>query len=87
MLRLLKNRKTSNMDAVRVLMLSRKERDIEDELRNVCIKVARIQNEAIGADIKVHVRHLLANDSRLSKWAPAIKKEIEVALVEGAHGM
>ena len=79
--------RAQNYGSVSLLVLSRRERDIEDELKTFFTKIACIQGEAIDADIKTHVRYLLANDSRLTKWAPEIKLEIESALVQGAHGM
>jgi len=87
MLRLINEIKLRDLYTVRVLILSRKERDIEDALQNVVTEAVCIQDEAIDADIRIHVHHLLDNDSRLSKWAPVVKKEIEESLLQGAHGM
>ena len=41
----------------------------------------------VDSDIRLHVRRLLADDSRLRKWPPKVKEEIEISLVRGARGM
>ena len=87
MLNLLKRIRAEELYHVNVLILSRKELDIEDGLKHVHTKTLCIQNAAVDNDIQVHVRRLLADDSRLRKWSPAIKNEIESSLIQGAHGM
>ena len=87
MLKLLKRIRAEELYHVNILILSRKELDIEDGLNHVHTKTLCIQNAAVDKDIRVHVRRLLADDSRLRKWSPAIKSEIETSLIIGAHGM
>ncbi len=87
MLKLLKRIRAEELHHVNILILSRKERDIEDALEHVHTKSLCIQNAAVDNDIRVHVRRLLADDSRLRKWSPTIKIEIESSLILGAHGM
>ena len=79
--------KNEKMAHVNVLILSRQARDIADGLRNIMTNSVCIQNKAVDADIRVHIRRLLADDSRLRKWSPMVKKEIEASLIHGARGM
>ncbi|KAI9706362.1 MAG: hypothetical protein M1836_003367 [Candelina mexicana] len=58
-----------------LLMTSRKEQQLEE-----------ILNE-LATYINLHVRNCLNVDRRLKKWPDSIRKEIEVALTEGAQGM
>ena len=87
MLKLLKRIRAEKLYHVNILILSRKELDIEEGLKHVHTKTLCIQNAAVDNDIRVHVRRLLADDPRLRKWSPAIKIEIETSLIIGAHGM
>ena len=87
MLKLLKRIRAEELCHVNILILSRKELDIEEGLKHVHTKTLCIQNAAVDNDIRVHVRRLLADDSRLRKWSPTIKIEIETSLIVGAHGM
>lgn len=84
---LIKRMKESSVPSTNVLILSRQERDIEDGLQPVICHKVGIQNKTVDADIRVHVRRLLASDSRLKERSPSIKAEIETSLVNGAHGM
>lgn len=86
-LSLLKRIKTEKLKHVNILILSRQVRDIEDGLHGIVTNIVCIQNKAVDADIKVHVARLLADDSRLRKWPPMVKEEIETSLVVGARGM
>jgi Cdc6-like AAA superfamily ATPase len=74
-----------------VLVTSRRERDIENSLETFIDQQNTIcfQSELVDKDIQKYVRQMLSNDKRLSKWGkdPALRKEIEAALVKGAHGM
>ena len=74
-----------------LLMTSRKERDIEssledyvDEQDTICL-----QSELVDKDIQRYVQQRLSNDKSLLKWEKdaAVRQEIEVALMRGAHGM
>ena len=76
---------------LRLLVTSRKERDIErslecvvDEQNAICL-----QSKLVDKDIYTYVRQRLSDDKSLSKWQedPDIRHEIEVALMKGAHGM
>ncbi len=73
--------------SVNTLVLSREEQDIADRLQYVNTQRVCIQNETVDADIRVHVRRLLADDSRLRNKSQLMKDGIEKTLVDGAHGM
>lgn len=73
---------------VHILVTSRNEPDIEKALVPlVTVTPVCIQSEKIKNDIGLYVRSHLTADPDLKKWHPTIKKEIEEALVNGAHGM
>lgn len=87
MLGLLDKLKQETTHQVNVLILSRQELDIENELHLAVCRRIRIQNESVDEDIRLHVRNLLADDLRLKRISPLMKAEIETSLVNGAHGM
>lgn len=87
MLNLIRRLKTDGFEHLNLMILSRKEQDIENGLINVFTNNVHIQNKTVDADIRVHVRRLLADDARLNKKSPAVKAEIEKRLVFGAGGM
>ncbi|KAF2625511.1 hypothetical protein BU25DRAFT_371926, partial [Macroventuria anomochaeta] len=74
-----------------LLMTSRKERDIESSLEDyvdsedtVCL-----QSDVVDGDIQRYVQQRLSSDKSLTKWEKdaAVRQEIEVTLMRGAHGM
>lgn len=87
MLGLLDKLKQETTYQINVLILSRQELDIENALRLAICRKIRIQNESVDEDIRLHVRNLLADDLRLKRISPLMKAEIEISLVNGAHGM
>ena len=78
---------TSSQHHVRLLATSRRERDIEEELRSVAQHVVNIQSAEVDTDISVYVRGRLATDSKLKKWPSGVKDEIAVELMSKANGM
>jgi len=74
-----------------LLVTSRKERDIESSLKSFVNQQNTIclQSQLVDKDIQRYVLQRLSNDESLSKWQkdPAIRQEIEAALMKGAHGM
>jgi hypothetical protein len=73
--------------SVSLLATSRKEHEIEVALQDYVTHAISIQNEKVDADVRLHVRSCLENDIRMRKWPSHLKKEIEVSLVAGSHGM
>ena len=87
MLGLIKRLVSDSSLAVNVLVLSRREQDIEESLRHVETKYVLMEQKTVDADIRVHIRKLLAEDPRLRKRPALMKEEIESSIVNGAHGM
>jgi hypothetical protein len=74
-----------------LLVTSQRERDIESSLEgfvdprnSICL-----QSKVVDKDIQQYARQRLSDDKRLSKWGkdPALRQEIETALMEGSKGM
>ena len=70
-----------------LLMTSRKEGDITDGLEGQAEILIGLEGCGIDGDISKHVQRCLATDRRLRKWSVDVRKEMEDALVKGAHGM
>jgi hypothetical protein len=87
MLRMLSNIYQQSSEKVNILVTSRKERDIELVLDSLASCSISIQQTVVNADIRIHVKTCLVEDVKLKRWPPAVKKEMEDALVEGAYGM
>jgi NACHT domain len=79
------------LERLHILVTSRKERDIEDELERVVEKssIIPLQSSIVDQDIQRYVHHRLSTDKNLKKWHKdlEIRNEIEIALMKGAHGM
>ncbi|KAI9764110.1 MAG: hypothetical protein M1840_008670 [Geoglossum simile] len=87
MLKVLSNIYQRCSKEVNILVTSRKEYDIELVLDDLATSIIGIQQTAVDSDIRIHVKNCLAEDVKLKKWPPVVKKEVEDALVRGAHGM
>jgi hypothetical protein len=87
MLRMLTDIHRQCSEEVNILVTSRKERDIELVLDSLASSNIGIQQTAVDADIRIHVKTCLVKDVKLKRWPPAVKKEMEDALVGGSHGM
>ena len=70
-----------------LLVTSRKERDIEHALESLATGKICIENDMVDADIQDYVRERLQHDKKFTKWPPGVRKEIEQAIMQGAHGM
>jgi Cdc6-like AAA superfamily ATPase len=79
------------VEEMRVLVTSRRERDIESSLEDIvhgeCIIC--LQHQVVDKDIRTYVRQRLSDDKGLKKWqkSDGIRREIEATLMEGSHGM
>lgn len=78
---------TSPQHKVGMLVTSRREKDIEDELRPVAQHIMNIQSAQVDNDISVYVRDRLTTDLKLRKWPQAVKDEIAEELMSKANGM
>jgi KaiC/GvpD/RAD55 family RecA-like ATPase len=73
------------------LLTSRRERDIESSLETFIRQqnIVCLQSELVDRDIQKYVQQRLSDDKRLSRWGkdPALRQDIEAALMKGAQGM
>lgn len=76
---------------LRVLVTSRKERDIESSLTEIVNRecIIGLQHQVVDKDIQTYVRQRLSDEKGLKKWQKdvEIRQEIETALTEGSRGM
>ncbi|KAL8683966.1 MAG: hypothetical protein Q9224_006645 [Gallowayella concinna] len=72
----------------RILVTSRKEKDIEAALSPLAAKdgTIRIQSSVVDQDIRAYTRSRLLSDPKLSRWQKA-HQEIEDRLMQKADGM
>jgi hypothetical protein len=79
------------LDNMHLLMISRKERDIESSLESyvkeedtICLK-----RDVVDRDIQTFVQQRLSDDKSLAKWNkdPAVRQEIEARVMHSARGM
>jgi Cdc6-like AAA superfamily ATPase len=79
------------LEEMRVLVTSRKERDIESSLEDIVNRecIVCLQHQVVDKDIQTYVRQRLSDDKGLKKWQKdaEIRQEIETTLMEGSHGM
>jgi hypothetical protein len=91
LLEMLKTVARWQLDNVHLLMTSRKERDIESSLESFVVEedTVCLQRDVVDKDIQRYVQQRLSDHKDLAKWSkdPAIKQEIEAALMRGANGM
>jgi len=70
-----------------LLATSRAEQDIADHIGPLVTAQINLRGTLVDADIQTHLRERLRNDSRLKRWPVKVHEQIEVVLMEGAHGM
>jgi hypothetical protein len=79
------------LEEMRVLVTSRRERDIESSLEDIVNRecIMCLQSQVIDKDIQTYVRQRLSDDKGLKKWQKdaEIRREIETTLMEGSRGM
>ncbi|KFY17204.1 hypothetical protein V492_00821 [Pseudogymnoascus sp. VKM F-4246] len=79
------------VDEMRVLVTSRKERNIEISLEDIVDEECMIclQSQIVDKDIQTYVRQRLSDDKRLKKWQKdaEIRQEIITTLMERSCGM
>jgi ankyrin repeat protein len=82
-----KDRKLNLPPNVNLLITSRNEADIAAALGPALRHTISIESAAVDADVRRHVAAALERDDKLSKWKPAVRDEIQTAIVAGARGM
>ena len=78
------------LENLHVIVMSRKERDIESSLESLVATctIIPLQSAVVDEDIRKYVCHRTSVDKRLKKWRnDETRAEIEVSIMEGAHGM
>ncbi len=77
-----------NINGLRLLVTSRREKDIEDALSPLLSGRIQLEESAIESDIRDFIHHKVHSDgSKLLKWPVDIRSDIETTLLEGADGM
>lgn len=71
---------------VRFLVLSRKERDIEETLAGI-FTILSLSNCLVDEDIQVYIQSQLRSNSRFRHWPDSLLRQAEIVLVKGARGM
>lgn len=77
----------SQREDLRVMITSRREKDIEEQLGSIANYDINIQSAIVDEDIRVYVRDRLATDSKLRKWPEKVQEEIVAVIMEKADGM
>ena len=76
-----------NMPNLHMFLASRREMDVNSTLSPLITTKIEMQKSLVNADVSLYVQKKLECDSRLKKWSPSIKAEINDALTKGADGM
>ncbi|KFY31801.1 hypothetical protein V493_00784 [Pseudogymnoascus sp. VKM F-4281 (FW-2241)] len=91
LMRILEQMAGWQLEEMRVLVTSRKERDIESSLEDIVNRecIICLQHEVVDKDIQGYVRQRLSDDKGLKKWQEdaEIRREIETSLMERSRGM
>ena len=77
----------SQREGLHILITSRREKDIEEQLSSIANYDINIQSAIVNKDISVYVRDRLATDSKLKKWPEKVQEDIVAVLLEKADGM
>ncbi len=77
----------SQREGLRVMITSRREKDIEEQLGSIANYDINIQSAIVDEDIRVYVRDRLATDRKLSEWPEKVQEEIVAVIMGKADGM
>lgn len=78
---------TSSHPGLRILVTSRRERDIEESLKALTDYSINIQTSIVDQDIRTYVMDRVEKDTKLRKWPDEVRKEIVSILMDKAGGM
>ena len=78
---------TSKPIGLRVVVTSRRTRDIEERLGSITTYNINIQSAVVDEDIRIYVQDRLATDHKLKKWPTVVHDEITRVVMEKANGM
>ena len=87
LLTFIRNLVASKLSGLRILATSRREKDIEEQLRPIADHNINIQSAIVDEDIRVYIRNRLATDTKLKKWPLSVQDEIITVMMEKAGGM
>lgn len=74
-------------EGLRIMITSRREKDIEEHLGAIANYKINIQSIIVDEDIRVYVRDRLIEDRKLNKWPNNVQEDIAAVLMEKAGGM
>ena len=77
----------SQQEGLRVMITSRREKDIGEQLGDIANYNIDIQSAIVDEDIRVYVRDRLATDSKLKKWPAKVQEDIITVMMKKADGM
>lgn len=77
----------SKTGKMHILVTSRSDADLEDNLTPIITAHILIESSLIEPDIRSYVREQLQNNPKLKRWPEKIQERIESALTTGAQGM
>ena len=77
----------SFIENLHIMITSRRNKDIEDQLGSLTDYKINIQSAIVDEDIRVYLHNRLATDSKLRKWSEDVRVTIVTALMEKADGM
>ena len=75
------------LDALHLLVTSRKDRDIEKTLSRLVSHSVSMDESFVDLDIRLHVSRTLKQDSKFQLFSAKETKRIETVLIGRAHGM
>jgi hypothetical protein len=77
----------SKLKRLYIMATSRREKDIEEQLRPIADYNINIQGTVVDKDIRVYIQDRLATDPKLKKWPESVRDEITNVMTEKANGM
>ena len=77
----------SHQEGLRIMITSRREKDIEEQLAPIAKHNINIQSAIVNEDIRIYVHGRLATDSKLSKWPAKDQEDIIATLTGKTDGM
>jgi hypothetical protein len=77
----------SKLKGLRIMATSRREKDIEEQLKPIADHNINIQSAVVDEDIRIYVQDRLVTDSKLKKWPASVRDEIATVMMEKADGM
>ena len=77
----------SQPEGLRIMITSRREKDIEEQLGSIADHDINIQSAIVDEDIRIYVHNRLATDKKFKKWPEKVQEGIVAVLMKKADGM